>query len=92
MEYLVRFAQVHETFRKPELEALAVVANVELEIITYNSDVRLINIFLIPLRADIVIVSLLYHSLAVRRCRQSSDLQIHPRTGHIRTMGVRARL
>jgi tRNA G10 N-methylase Trm11 len=40
MEYLVRFAQVHETFRKPELEALAVVANVQLEILKYNPTVR----------------------------------------------------
>ncbi|OJJ49380.1 hypothetical protein ASPZODRAFT_23620 [Penicilliopsis zonata CBS 506.65] len=36
MEYLIRFAQVHETFRRPELEALATVTGVDLEIIHYS--------------------------------------------------------
>ncbi|KAL8825977.1 MAG: hypothetical protein Q9170_007587 [Blastenia crenularia] len=31
MEYLVRFAQVHESFRKPELEALADLAGVDID-------------------------------------------------------------
>jgi tRNA G10 N-methylase Trm11 len=38
-EYLVRFAQVHETFRKPELFALAELAGVELEIVDYQEEV-----------------------------------------------------
>ena len=36
MEYLIRLVQNHETFRKPELEALARIANVNLKIISYN--------------------------------------------------------
>ncbi|KAI4720305.1 tRNA guanosine-2'-O-methyltransferase [Aureobasidium sp. EXF-10727] len=36
MEYLIRLAQMHETFRRPELEALAVLRNVELEILEYS--------------------------------------------------------
>ncbi|CAD0113583.1 unnamed protein product [Aureobasidium uvarum] len=36
MEYLIRLAQMHETFRRPELEALAVLHNVELEILEYS--------------------------------------------------------
>ncbi|KAL2865473.1 uncharacterized protein BJX67DRAFT_373114 [Aspergillus lucknowensis] len=36
MEYLIRFAQVHETFRRPEIQALADIANIEVESISYN--------------------------------------------------------
>ncbi|KAJ5597743.1 hypothetical protein N7537_007827 [Penicillium hordei] len=36
MDYLVRFAQLHETFRRPELEACATLAGVSIEIIAYN--------------------------------------------------------
>lgn len=36
MEYIVRFVQYHESFRKPELEALASLAGIDLEIIDYN--------------------------------------------------------
>jgi len=39
MDYLIRFAHVHETFRQPELEALAVLANVNLNIIHYSTAV-----------------------------------------------------
>ncbi|KAF2632198.1 tRNA guanosine-2'-O-methyltransferase [Macroventuria anomochaeta] len=37
-EYLVRLAQIHETFRKAELHALAELAGVELEIVKYDDD------------------------------------------------------
>ena len=40
MEYLIRLAQMHETFRRPELEALAVLHNVDLEILEYADEVR----------------------------------------------------
>jgi tRNA G10 N-methylase Trm11 len=40
MEYLIRLAQMHETFRRPELEALAVLHNVDLEILEYSDEVR----------------------------------------------------
>ncbi|KAL6239037.1 hypothetical protein BDW75DRAFT_227416 [Aspergillus navahoensis] len=36
MEYLIRFAQTHETFRQPELQALASLHNIHLEIIHYD--------------------------------------------------------
>lgn len=39
-DYMVRFVQVHETFRIPELLALAKLADVELEIREYTEDVR----------------------------------------------------
>lgn len=40
-EYLVRLVQVHESFRKAELEALAELTGTEMEIISYSEDVRL---------------------------------------------------
>ncbi|KAI4164103.1 MAG: hypothetical protein LQ342_002339 [Letrouitia transgressa] len=36
MEYLVRLVQVHETFRRPELEALADLAGVDVEFVEYS--------------------------------------------------------
>lgn len=44
MEYLVRFVQVHESFRKPELEALAVLANVNLEFLSYSEYVCFLSV------------------------------------------------
>ena len=41
MDFLIRFVQIHETFRKPEIEALAVLANVNLEFLLYTESVRL---------------------------------------------------
>lgn len=40
MKYLIRFLQVHETFRKPEVEALATLANVRVEFEEYSESVR----------------------------------------------------
>ncbi|OCL01319.1 tRNA guanosine-2'-O-methyltransferase TRM11 [Glonium stellatum] len=37
-EYLVRLVQVHESFRKAELEALAELAGIEMEFISYSED------------------------------------------------------
>lgn len=38
MEYLIRFAQAHESFRRPEIEALSRLAGVECEIVSYRAD------------------------------------------------------
>ncbi|EWC48391.1 hypothetical protein DRE_02160 [Drechslerella stenobrocha 248] len=35
-EYVIHFAQVHETFRKPELEALATLHNIEFKLLHYT--------------------------------------------------------
>jgi len=40
MDYLIRFLQVHETFRQPETEALARLAGVQFEWIFYADHVR----------------------------------------------------
>ncbi|KAK1755895.1 S-adenosyl-L-methionine-dependent methyltransferase [Echria macrotheca] len=38
MDYLIRFSQSHETFRRPEIEALALIEGVDLEIVSYSLD------------------------------------------------------
>ena len=40
MEYMIRFTQVHETFRLAEIEALAVLEGIELEVLSYSPSVR----------------------------------------------------
>lgn len=39
MHYLIRFIQMHETFRKPETEALAELCGIEIEWAFYSEDV-----------------------------------------------------
>jgi tRNA G10 N-methylase Trm11 len=43
MEYLIRFTQVHETFRLAEIEALAVLEDIKLEIISYSPTVSIFS-------------------------------------------------
>ena len=53
MEYLIRFAQAHETFRRPEINALASLAGIDLEIVSYDQFVGIyfyMNPFLFSLR------------------------------------------
>lgn len=40
MEFLIKFAQAHESFRLPEIKALAIVEGVEMTILNYDLDVR----------------------------------------------------
>lgn len=39
MEFLVRFCQLHETFRVPELQALSVIEDVPISIVSYDPEV-----------------------------------------------------
>jgi tRNA G10 N-methylase Trm11 len=39
MEYVIRFTQSHETFRLAEIEALAVLEGIEIEILSYSLNV-----------------------------------------------------
>ncbi len=39
MEYLIRFSQTHETFRLPELQSLAVLEGVDMEVKSYSLEV-----------------------------------------------------
>lgn len=47
MDYLVRFAQVHESFRKPELQALADLSRLDVEFLDYSQYVRYFSIQLL---------------------------------------------
>lgn len=40
MDYLIRFVQMHETFRRPEIQALAILAGVNVEFLVYSEYVR----------------------------------------------------
>ncbi|CAD6590217.1 MAG: hypothetical protein ASARMPRED_004680 [Alectoria sarmentosa] len=48
MDFIIRFAHTHETFRKPEIEALAILVNINVEFLFYSENspysiVRLID-------------------------------------------------
>lgn len=47
-DYLVRLVQVHESFRKAELLAVAEIAGVDIEIVEYNDAVRDITFYFYP--------------------------------------------
>lgn len=40
MRFLVRLAQVHEDFRRAELDAVAILAGAELDVISYSKEVH----------------------------------------------------
>jgi len=44
-DYLVRFAQAHESFRKVELQALADLAGIPIQFFRYDEDVRTVSVF-----------------------------------------------
>ncbi|KAK1848922.1 RNA methylase family protein [Colletotrichum chrysophilum] len=39
MEYLVRFSQAHESFRLPELQALADLEGIQMKVVEYSAEV-----------------------------------------------------
>jgi tRNA (guanine10-N2)-methyltransferase len=39
MDFFIKFAQVHETFRLPEIQALAIVEDVNLTVLEYDTSV-----------------------------------------------------
>ena len=49
MDYLVRFAQVHESFHKPEIEAIATLYHINLQWVFYSNEVRICHIALLHL-------------------------------------------
>lgn len=52
MFYLVRLAQFHPSFRKPELEALALMAGMDVKFVEYSESVCLLD-FCLPSKAMI---------------------------------------
>lgn len=79
MEYLIRFAQAHESFRQAEIQALADLAGVKLEIIHYDKNVSSINSFLLFLSPDN-----LYHAFIVRFLapREEQKMSLTPHWDH----------
>lgn len=39
MEYIIRFSQSHETFRLPEIQALAELGKIDMKVIYYHPEV-----------------------------------------------------
>lgn len=83
VDCLVRFCQFHETFRLPELQALALIEGIDLKVLDYSLDVRIAIIILVRcLHHDQLIrpVSLLSHqrSLLVGSPRPRPSLYSHP--------------
>lgn len=57
MEYLIRFAQAHESFRKPEIEALAALGGIDIEFLVYHEHVCLNAITRLLLSMDDAVFS-----------------------------------
>ena len=49
MEYIIRFSQSHETFRLPEIEALALIEGVDLKVVSYSLEVSISSIVTVVL-------------------------------------------
>lgn len=39
MDFIIKFAQIHETFRLPEIEAIAATEKINLQVIDYKDEV-----------------------------------------------------
>lgn len=72
MDFLIKFAQTHESFRLAEIEALAVVEGVDLTVVDYSDQVRLLPCCL-PLHpeSNVATVTPMLRSTSV--CRGSSE-------------------
>lgn len=44
IQYLVRFSQAHESFRVPELQALADLEKIDMKVVEYSPDVSLASL------------------------------------------------
>ena len=40
MNFFIRFVQIHETFREPEIQALATLANINVEFLVHSEEVN----------------------------------------------------
>ena len=43
MEYLIRYVQTHETFRRPEIQSLATLAEINVEFLVYSEYVGFLS-------------------------------------------------
>jgi tRNA G10 N-methylase Trm11 len=80
-EYLVRLVQVHESFRKAELQALADLAGTDLEFVKYDEDVSA-QAMLLPLLVSPVEISkrtkLIFTFAHSKTCVKASSLPPEP--------------
>ena len=67
MEYMIRFTQVHETFRLAEVKALAVLEDIDLEVLSYSPSVSASSVTVWSL-AHTIQVAILLCKVAFRRC------------------------
>ena len=89
MEYMVRFAQSHETFRLAEIEALAVLEGIKLEVLSYSLTVSTPSTHY-PLMLTTSQVAILHSQTAIRRSRHQASKEKY--FGQIRLRGVGHRL
>jgi tRNA (guanine10-N2)-methyltransferase len=86
MDFIVKFAQVHESFRMAELRALAVIEDVDLDIVGYSDEVGPASYFghrkspMIHPCIDAVTVSNLSRTTTLYTGCRKTDQKIHPRS------------
>jgi tRNA G10 N-methylase Trm11 len=85
---MIRFTQVHETFRLAEIEALAVLEGIKLEVLYYSPSVRFspkIFVFLLTISE----VTILLCQAGIRGCSKKTYPSKHPRKSSLRGLGKR---
>lgn len=92
MDYLIRFSQSYETFRLPEIQALADLEGIDMKVISYSNDVRPLSLttfqshpltrLIVPLLHNPPPHPLNGNSSQARQARHSS-------TNHLRALGPR---
>jgi tRNA (guanine10-N2)-methyltransferase len=75
MEYMIRFTQVHETFRLAEIKALAVLEGIDLEVLSYSPSVSssslIVRIYAHKLKSPFCFVKLSSGDAAIRLVQRS---------------------
>lgn len=79
MLFLIKFAQAHETFRIPEIKALAILENVELEVVDYSEEVSRRRNKALNNQAKKITVPAMHSKTAIPRGSGKPDPKIHNR-------------
>jgi tRNA G10 N-methylase Trm11 len=82
MDYMIRFLQVHETFRLAEIEALAALEGINLEVLSYSLSVRVLHALPSQL-AKSALVTILLRASGLRRCCSQTHIQMYPGQGNL---------
>jgi len=86
MEYVIRFTQVHETFRLAEIEALALLEGISLEVLSYSPSVSS-SPGTANLVADKFSVTILLCEITIRRCCHQTGAKKHTCKSNLRSLG-----